>query len=292
MQTQLCSLFISASLLFSTGGFAQQHIAFPYDTAPVTVDGILTASEWNNAKSIMIPVNTTDNIEVKFKHDNTAMYFAFSGKLESAQALFPEILTDAANAGGTAWKSGQWWLHVSATDCENEGGYGVYNNCKVTQPDWTGAPNFDMTPPNTDTVEIRIPFSKVGFNIATQDTMGMVMMVTNTATIFKLYPQTADRNVPSTWAKATFDKFPVNIPSTPTTTFKIYPNPANDVINLSGIDVPATISITDLTGKTLQKIATGKSEATVLLSNYASGTYVITVATQAGNQGSMLFVKQ
>ncbi len=105
-----------------------QHIEFPLDMAVVTIDGVLQQPEWKNAKKTTIGVNATDSVQVLYKHDNNAMYFAFTGKLESAMALFPEVLTDGENKGGANWVSGQWWFHVSATDCENNGGYGVYTN--------------------------------------------------------------------------------------------------------------------------------------------------------------------
>lgn len=203
----LSKLSLLVCTMFLAGNLCAQAIHFPLDAAPVTIDGVMNTSEWTNANSIGIPVSATDTVRVKFKHDGMAMYFAFYGKLQTANALFPEVLTDGANVGGSSWVAGQWWLHVSATDCENQGGYGIYNNCKTVQPDWEGAPNFIMTGPPTDTVEMRVPFSKVGFDPATMESMGMMMLVTNTATIFQGYPAAADRNMPATWGKATFGKF-------------------------------------------------------------------------------------
>lgn len=278
MQTTKTITFALCSILLASPLFAQ-HLHFPLDASPVTIDGVMNASEWANANSIVIPVNGTDNVQVKFKHDNTAMYFAFYGKLESANALFPEVLTDAANAGGSAWQAGQWWLHVSATDCEHNGAYGVYDNCKAVQPDWTGAPNFDMTPPNTDTVEIRIPFGKIGFNTANMDTMGMALMVTNTATIFKTYPASSDRNVPSTWAKATFGKFASGIINTVTSaSIKLYPNPAGNVINISGLPLQSIVSIRDITGRIFYKTIASDTSLSIPVDAYPKGIYLVHVS--------------
>lgn len=261
-----------------------QHIEFPLDTNVVTIDGVMNPSEWDKAETIMIGVNTADDVQVKFKHDNTAMYFAFSGKLESANALFPEVLMDPMNVGGSSWSVGQWWFHVSATDCENDTTYGSYSNCMATQPGWTAEPNFSAGAPMTDTVEIRIPFSKVGFSIATMDTIGMVMMVTNTATAFHTYPGSADKDVPSTWMKATFSEYHVAIndvilhPS-----INIYPNPARDVIYITGAVINSTVAIADLTGRILLKDLVRAKDHSISVGDLPKGTYLLTISDSKGH---------
>lgn len=264
-------LFIS--IIFITTAKAQLLI-FPLDTNAVTVNGRIATPEWRNANSIMIPVNSSDSVRVMFKHDGTAMYFAFTGKLESAPGLFPEVLTDAQNVSGTSWTSGQWWFHVSATDCENDGGYGIYNNCDTVQPGWEAVPNFQLGAPMTDTVELRIPFAKTGFNPATMDTMGMVLMVTNTLNAFHLYPTTADRNVPRTWTKAIFARAGASIPETTTqTALHIYPNPTNDVIHMN-VKEEGTITITDVTGKVVHRSIV-KGQMSISTYGWPTGTYTI-----------------
>ncbi len=205
MKRILPGLLIAAAVSCSNQSVAQP-IEFPYDTAAITIDGHLAVNEWRYAHSIKIGISSADSILVLYKHDMNVMYFAYAGKLESSNALFPEVLVDPQNAKSSAWTSDQWWLHVSATDCENKGGYGVYSNCAVTQPGWEGGPNFTSGAPYTDTVEIKIPFSKTGFDIVTQDSMGIALLVTNTFSIFRLFPYTANRNIPSTWTTATFSK--------------------------------------------------------------------------------------
>ena len=262
---------------------AAQHIEFPLDMAAVTIDGVLQQSEWQNAKKTMIGVNATDSVQVMYKHDNNAMYFAFTGKLESAMALFPEVLIDGEHKGGTSWVSGQWWFHVSATDCENNGGYGVYTNCQATQPDWVGAPNFSPGAPMTDTVEIKIPFAKTGFNPATMDTMGIAFMVTNTASIFKMYPASANRNQPATWANATFSKIPAGI-ATISEAGKVivYPNPAKDVLHVSGIEKGSVLQVKDMTGKLLHSNVINQTIEIIPLLGFARGMYIIEVMDKTG----------
>ncbi len=270
-----------------------QHVVFPLDTNTVTIDGVLQPLEWGNAETIMINVNTADNVQVMFKHDGNAMYFAYTGKLESANALFPEVLTDAAHMGGSSWVNGQWWLHVSATDCENNGGYGVYTNCLATQPGWEGAPNFSAGPPMTDTVEIKIPFSKVGFNPATMDTMGMAFMVTNTANIFRLYPTGADRNVPATWADATFSKEHVSIAHQGIqSSISIYPNPACDVVCVKGAEQGSSVYLRDITGRLLQERIVFSSTEILPVSEYPAGMYIVEVKLSGAASYTQRFCKQ
>jgi len=200
-----------------------------------------------------------------------AIYFAFNGKLESANALFPEVLFDPQLARGSSWINGQWWFHVSATDCENNGGYGVYNNCQLVQPDWQGVNNFMPGAPYTDTVEMRIPFSKIGFNPTTHHEMGIAFLVTNTANIFKLWPATADRNVPSTWSTAGISTFPVDIPEKQLHNVHIYPNPVSEMLVLEGIQQGAIIKCINISGQiALQVLYDGTP---IEVSNLLPGLY-------------------
>lgn len=262
---------------------AAQHIVFPLDTNSITIDGVLQTQEWQHAAVAALTINATDTVYVRYKHDNLAMHFAFTGKLESANALFPEVLTDGTNAGGTSWVNGQWWFHVSATDCDNNGGYGVYNNCQATQPDWKGGPNFTQGMPITDTVEISIPFAKVGFNLTTMDTMGIAFLVTNTATIFKLFPTTADRNQPATWTKAIFSKVPANVGvSTIAEEIVMYPNPAKEGFYINGLTAGATVKIIDIMGKVCAEAVANKTTQFVSMEGLVTGIYIVEVTTLEG----------
>ncbi|MBZ0097528.1 MAG: T9SS type A sorting domain-containing protein [Taibaiella sp.] len=272
---------ILASLL--TLPVAGQHIVFPLDNNPVTVDGVLHAAEWQYAETASIAVTGMDYVTVMYKHDNTAMYFAFTGKLESANMLFPEIVTDAANLGGATWTSGQWWLHVSATNCENNGGYGVFNDCKASQPGWEAAPNFASGTPITDTVEIRVPFAKIGFNPAAMDTMGIAFLVTNTATVFRTFPGSADRYQPTTWAKATFSKIPAGIDSVNGKMGKnVYPNPAADKIYVNGLMKGSIVSLVSIDGRRCGSFTADATSGEFALGHFPPGWYLVEVADSYG----------
>ncbi len=287
---KLFQLFLAC--LFALPATAQ-HIVFPLDNTQVSIDGALQNAEWEYARKAVIPTNVPDSITVLYKHDNTAMYFAFAGKLESANALFPEILMDAANAGGASWSNGQWWLHVSATDCEHNGAYGVYDDCKLIQPGWEAGPNFTAGAPATDTVEIRIPFAKVGFNTATMDTMGIAFVATNTANVFELFPATANRNQPATWAKATFSKIPADVSATEDKKrVVVYPNPVTDDVFIEGLEGEGEIVITDLFGRTILSHFTTDRTAKIALQHLAKGWYIIKVANMhSGNHSYKIYRK-
>lgn len=275
-------LFLSIVLL-SLIKYPAQAVVIPYDMAPVTIDGVWNHSEWHNAERVTIMVAPNDSVVVHFKHDMNAMYFVFTGKLESASALFPEILFDPQEVKGSAWTAGQWWMHVSATDCESNGKYGDYGNCKAVQPDWVGAPNFTMGAPYTDTVEIKIPFSKIGFNPATQNSMGMAFVVTNTATTWKLWPATADEEIPSTWSQAVVSKFPVGVEeATLAGKVSIVPNPANDVVHIRRVEKDAVVTVYDVAGKVMSKVNAAGDTIAIDCGTWTTGLYYAEIKTEKG----------
>jgi hypothetical protein len=270
-----------------------QVLVFPYDTSTVNVDGVISPAEWQYAAMARIPANGTDTVTVFFKHDTNGMFFAFIGKLESANALFPEVLVDPQHLRTNTWVPGQWWFHVSATDCENDGAYGVYTNCLLTQPGWTGAPNMATGMPYTDTIEISIPFNKVGYNILTADTVGIAMMVTNTATIYKMYPGTADRNVPATWAQAVFSSVQASVKDGLASRVNVHiaPNPATDRLAVT-CEKGFTYEIYELAGKLVRKGLGNAGKTTVNVSDLAPSVYMLRLRFGDGTTKAIKFTKE
>ncbi len=258
---------------------AQPLIKIPFDLTTVTIDGQINFAEWEHADTLRVPLGTNDTITVYYKHDMQNLYFAFFGKLESnsLSQMFPEVLVDPQYARGSAWSSGQWWFHVSATDCENDGAYGIYNNCMATQPGWQGVPNFSPGPPYTDSVEMKIPYSKIGFNAVTQYRMGLAVCITNTNNVFDLWPTAADRNVPSTWSEAHINKFPVNITNVEQVAWKVYPNPATNIINVSGVQKGAQVVLYDVYGKKMHEQIATDSKHQINTATIPSGVYYLNV---------------
>lgn len=198
-------LLLSCFLFLSLGAepLLAQEIVIPYDTTTTRIDGVMSPGEWTTA--IKIVFHADKDVNVYVKHDSTALYFAFSGKLETHHHLYPEVLIDPAFRHTDTWAKGMWWFHVSATDCEHNGAYGRYNSCAEIQPGWKAEPNFGGRY-YADDVEIKIPFRKIDFNPETQDSIGLALILTNTATLWATWPSKGDREMPSTWSKAILAK--------------------------------------------------------------------------------------
>lgn len=275
----LVALLVNAAL-------AQTSVVIPFDLNTVTMDGQINTSEWQDADSVFIVMSNNDTITIYYKHDMQNVYFAFAGKLEShsVSQVFPDVLLDPQNKKDTAWESGQWWFHVSAQDCENEGAYGVYNNCNVSQTGWTGVPNFTPGPPYTDSVEIKIPYNKINFNSVTQNVFGLAFVITNTNSIYQMWPASADRNKPSTWATATINKFPVDVSTiTQNATIKCYPNPATSNLYIEGITINTPVMLIDVYGSIVRdEVATSKTHQ-LNVANLPEGIYYLSVV-QAGKR--------
>lgn len=286
-------LLLPAMMMLFGGIASAQDIVVPLDTNTVTVDGVLNAAEWQNAATATINVNSTDNITVRYKYYQGTMYFVFTGKLESANALFPEVLIDAKNQGGSMWMNDQWWLHVSATDCEHNGAYGVYDNCQTVQTGWEGAPNFTAGAPMTDTVEMSVSFAKVGFDIATMDTMRIAFVVTNTANIFKLYPSAADRNIPATWATAVFSKTAAGVEEQIVEDIAfVYPNPVQNTLYIKSNEAGVKVLLCDVTGCVVQQQITSEKVHTIDMCTMPAGLYIVSIENAAGMHSYHKVVKQ
>jgi len=202
---------------------AQTTINFPCGTTP-TIDGVLNPNEWNDADTIEI--NGLNTIQVYFKHDDNNLYFAFDGPLESSNVRFPEIMFDLNNDKTNIWQMDDWWFHVSATDCEYQGQPANYDSCSLVRPNWTAVSNILPGGGITDFIEIQIPLSTLGLDLANIDTIGIAFNVTNTFNVWEYWPAGADINQPSTWANATVLCQPLDYPKIKEiNNILIFPNP-------------------------------------------------------------------
>ena len=278
MKQLFCMALLAVSCKLSA-----QNITIPFTQSPPVIDGTMAPGEWSGAASVSIPVNVSDSVRVRCLYDDSAVYFLFTGKLESANIFFPEVLVDPKTKRGSSWTTEQWWFHVSATDCEHEGAYGVYNSCAAIQPGWQGAPNFTPGLPYTDMVEMKLPFSKLGLSAA-PDSMGLAFVVTNTATIWKLWPAAADRNVPSTWAMARFGGA-ASIEANPAGVngVRVYPSPVRETLHIDGC-TNCWLNLTDVSGRmVLRKKIEGLNER-VPIAHLPHGTYSVGLRSSSTNQ--------
>jgi photosystem II stability/assembly factor-like uncharacterized protein len=67
-------------------------------------------------------------------------------------------------------------------------------------------------------------------------------------------------------------------------TFLLYPNPATDFVTISNIEAGSTISLVDLTGKTVSQVIAGSTAVNVETSNFTPGVYFVTVSGLNGTQ--------
>jgi len=75
-------------------------------------------------------------------------------------------------------------------------------------------------------------------------------------------------------------------------TFKVYPNPANDIFNIESNSAIKNITLTDLNGRTVKNINVNSlSSAEVNISDLTAGMYFVTVQTDNGS-GSTKIIKK
>lgn len=268
MKFQKHGMLTGILTLLSVCANAQPTIQIPLGT-PALADGINDPGEWDDAESVEITVSASKKVQVRYKHDGSNLYVAYWGSLESANIRFPELLLDPQNDKSPAWQPDDWWFHVSATDCESQGQHSNYSNCNLAQPDWTGAPNMTQGAPYTDSIEVMIPFSKVG--IQNGDTLGLAFEVTNTANVWNYWPPTAKIGQPDTWATAVISQGPVNATNHPNnpSPLRLFPNPASGAFTVEWDDMsdtPDVLVLLDARGRVVLRqtnLASGSSRVEV-----------------------------
>lgn len=178
---------------------------------PVSVDGHIASNEWHDAATTHITISSTWKSTVSFKHDDKFLYFLFTGVKQGPERLFPEILLDPKFRRTEAWKKGQWWFHVSGNLCEGDGEPNVYNRagifqCSHQKPGWDGN---NPPPPNTDVIEVKVSFIKVGIDPKRDRRLGVALALTNATGDDKqkwyFSPSNATVGRPATWGVAVLE---------------------------------------------------------------------------------------
>ncbi|MDH4158432.1 MAG: hypothetical protein OEW00_14270, partial [candidate division Zixibacteria bacterium] len=175
-------------------------LEIPYGSS-VVVDGNIVSDEWGDAAVRQFQVGSLIVVTVMAKHDGANLLVAYNYQFVQQEYLcVPEVLIDTENDKSENWMSDDWWFHVSATDCDANGTYNVWNGCSVVQPDWEGVPNFEMVPepPRLDTFEVRIPFTKIGVTVG--DTIGLALRAECVSSIYGYWPAGATIESPATWS--------------------------------------------------------------------------------------------
>lgn len=162
----------------------------------ITLDGRNAPGEWADAMEVPIRVEADWVVHARLKHDGEHLLVGFFG-LRSGSIRVPEVMIDARHDGGNVWKADDWWFHASAGDCASAGRFNDYSTCAPEAADWSATNVRGMTFP--EVMELRIPMRLVG--IAPGQTVGMALNVTDTRTIWNLWPGAAQVAVPSSWAR-------------------------------------------------------------------------------------------
>jgi hypothetical protein len=189
----------------SSLGDDRLHIPFG---KPIDTDGKISPGEWEDANSVEIRIRKDWLVRVGAKHDFKNIYFVFEGVKHGEEHLFPEILIDPQNRKTTTWENGQWWLHVSNNLCEGNGQPNMYEKsgvfqCSHTKDGWGG-----NNPPEkqTDVVEIRVAFAKLGIIPVSGKPLGIGFDVTdatgNEKQRWYLWPAKAHLMSPRSWGDA------------------------------------------------------------------------------------------
>jgi len=175
---------------------------------PVVVDGKISPKEWDDSARLEITVKPDWKIPVRFKHDDRNLYFLFDRVTNGGDRLFPELFFDPYDRKGSYWEKGRWWFHVSANLCESEGAPNVYEKngvfqCAHEKPGWEA-----NNPPTTETetIEIRIAFDKIGRKPSQGMRMGVAAAMTNATgnnrQVWYVWPMKATVDSPRTWGEA------------------------------------------------------------------------------------------
>lgn len=88
-----------------------------------------------------------------------------------------------------------------------------------------------------------------------------------------------------------FKQQPVGIDDVVTADFTLFPNPASNVVSLSGIENGATVTILDINGRQTFHTTANNDNVTIDLQGYAQGTYFVRVTGKQGTAVRKLIVK-
>lgn len=284
---------LTAVLLFlSTALSAQNPLFIPTGTS-INVDGHRFKNEWKDADSLIIEIDNNREVIVHYKHDKKAFLFLFEGSLESSRSLFPEILLNRDNDKGISWDSNDWWFHVSATDCDYQGAYGVFDSCELERPGWQ-ANNIREDNKITDTIEVRIPFTTFNYEYHVEDTLGMALVLTNTFSAWHFFPEKATSSQPASWSEIVFSNL------TPGSlegdnqhhNFQLYPNPADDYLFIERNQPAgmANVQILQLDGKSIKSFSFDSNKHRMDISELTRGTYFLSINTEGQRQISRFVV--
>jgi hypothetical protein len=201
MRKALVLVLLSAAVAVSVGA---EPLQIPFGVAPV-VDGVFDAVEWGGAAKIeFVAAAGAVHVRIHLIHDGNRLYVAFEYvENPGGQLVIPEILLDPNDGKVATWQADDWWFHVSAQDCDAQGGVDNYTRCGITRPLWSGMPNFAPDPYSVPlpAIEVQIPLSMVP--LSTGVVFGLSLTVNSWPGDTRGYwPEGAKIESPATWGEA------------------------------------------------------------------------------------------
>lgn len=173
----------------------------------IKVDGVLSDGEWSDADTLQIRAGPEWHVQILVKHDDKALYVAFSNLVHRKAERYPEILMDVAGDGGSAWRADDWWFHASYHDCTGQSAYDIYKLQACSEPHGWYANNFPLAPGQA--VEFRISLGLVGLRTregASERVFRMAFDLTDSVTdppeLRRYWPLSATIREPGTWSRA------------------------------------------------------------------------------------------
>lgn len=170
---------------------------------PITVDGSVSAGEWDDAAPFAFRVRPDWTTTVRLKHDGEALsvlFTEFQPPSSPPHIVFPELALRVGDQPSQDWTLDDWWFHVSLTDCAAQGAHDDFAGCVPEATGWA-ANNFEHGV--IDAVEIRIEFATLGIDATRPQNLGVLLRLSDTQGYARHWPKEADLEVPATWAEAT-----------------------------------------------------------------------------------------
>jgi len=269
---------IALLVIISTNILNAQNVITPW-WGSIFAEGNFTPGEWDQAPRVDVQTASGNTCQVAVAVDSWGVFFGFMGHLES-DFVFPEVLLDTEHDRSAVWNADDQWFHVSATGCHHAGAYGVYDDCSPLPEDWSGHPNFSPGAPSTDSVEIAIPWWYLGIEPMAGDTIGLGLVLTNTASSWNLWPAGASRQDPSTWGHLVFPVATAMRENDLDALVQLWPNPTVEPAFLAWKgDDPADVRLIDALGQLVwSQSVKGNTQIALPFTDLPSGPYTVSIS--------------
>ena len=168
---------------------------------PAKIDGLVSDGEWDDAGFINIVLGSRNGPTVRFKHDGSNLYFAFTNISQDEGIRVPEVTLDMDSDKSSDWRPDDWWFHASGRDCQSRGRHSDYSTCAKQSTEWEANNVQGMDFPQA--FEMRIPFTTIGLDPSNRKKIGIAFDITDTKKVWNFWPTNASLGNPSTWGEAT-----------------------------------------------------------------------------------------